>query len=152
MKSFFIFCLFFSMAAHAGLIQRPFVTDGCTDWVNGTKTQPNLWLHCCVEHDLHFWAGGTKEMRDTADLRLRDCVSETGAKTEAIIMYWGVRLGSISPIKYSSMAWGNAWIKTGYETLSPAQVEAIEADLPHYDLPEEMKQGLVDALSVNQDR
>jgi hypothetical protein len=150
----FVLALLIVGCASAGVagesvIFHPFVTDGCTGYRDGTRQDPNLWRACCVEHDLHFWAGGTKAMRDATDLRLRDCVRATGQKTEAEIIYLGVRLGSLSPVKIPGMGWGNAWAKSGYRKLTRADVAAITADLPRYDLPREMELGLIDSL--NQD-
>jgi hypothetical protein len=145
------FILFQSLNGFAApsLIQNDFVTDGCTGFVNGTYAQPDLWLHCCVQHDLHFWAGGTWKMRNETDLQLRDCVAETGAREIANLMYLGVHLGGYSPIKLSDMGWGNAWgKKKAYRQLTSEEVQAIEADLKNYDLTEKMKQTLRNSLEA----
>ena len=73
------------------LPDKPFTSDGCTlspDWEV---------LHCCVEHDMDYWCGGTKEERKTTDRVFRDCVEE---KSETVgTLYWiGVRGGGISYI------------------------------------------------------
>jgi hypothetical protein len=88
---------------------RPFTTDGCTGFFNGTQKDPNLWLHCCIEHDIYLWAGGTKNSRYKADQRLKNCVEATGEKWIANLMYIAVRLGSYSPIKLKTKKWGNGW-------------------------------------------
>ena len=49
---------------------KPFATDYCTLYVEGTHQQPNLWRHCCVEHDLYFWAGGSLDDKKATDLNL----------------------------------------------------------------------------------
>jgi hypothetical protein len=134
-------------AARAIEPPRPFVTDGCTDFVNGTSEKPELWLHCCVAHDLYFWAGGTRAARDQADLDLRDCVRATGAKTAAELMYLGVRLGSHSPSKHKGMQWGNAWPdRPAYRRLTPEEIELIESELPRYDLPDMLRTKLIQDL------
>ncbi|MBS1960634.1 MAG: hypothetical protein JST04_00350 [Bdellovibrionales bacterium] len=116
---------------------RPFSTDGCTKWRDGTRKHPTLWRHCCVAHDLAFWAGGTVPGRDQADRDLRDCVAATGAKREAKLIYAGVRVGSRSPRKIPGMQWGNAWDarRTRTEPLSGAEIDLLEAEIlkPAYD-------------------
>lgn len=101
--------VFFSIPlAHANEL-NPFSTDSCTMWSEGTSSKPDQWKHCCVEHDLFFWAGGTYKEREIADLELKKCIEATGAKTQARMMYWGVVIGKFSPIKFSDRKWGNAW-------------------------------------------
>jgi hypothetical protein len=68
---------------------RPFTSDGCT-------LSPN-WnvFHCCVEHDMDYWCGGTKEERKNSDFIFRQCVQEQS--DTASLFYWiGVRVGGIS--------------------------------------------------------
>ncbi len=128
---------------------RTFATDGCTGYPNGTREKPNLWRHCCVEHDLSFWSGGETAGRPRADRRLRKCVAETGEKREAQIIYWGVRLGSLSPIKIYGMQWGNAWSKwvTRKNPLTHAEIDRLEAEIfrPVYDtvLPTDLRRDYI---------
>lgn len=135
------------------LIPHGFVTDLCTGFPEGTKQEPKLWQDCCVEHDLHYWAGGTRKMRDEADLALRDCVKEVSSDAIANAMYAGVRLGHRSPAKFPRYQWGNAWEMNGsFRPLTRDEVTAIEADLPYYDwLPPEISQRLVDTLERSVD-
>lgn len=115
---------------------RPFVTDGCTYWPEGTRAEPNLWHHCCVDHDLALWAGGTPAERLATDLRLRDCVAATGQPEQAEIMYLGARIGARYPFK-NGMQWGNAWSQheSRCAELKPPEIDALEAEifLPVYD-------------------
>lgn len=116
---------------------RPFATDGCTKWRDGTRKEPTKWRHCCVAHDLAFWAGGTVPGRNRADRDLRDCVAATGAKREAKLIYAGVRVGSHSPRKIPGLQWGNAWDarRTRKEPLSGAEIDLLETEIlrPAYD-------------------
>jgi hypothetical protein len=100
--------LSFSLEAQTYFLQ-PFTTDYCTSYPEGTRERPELWKHCCLEHDLYFWAGGTKADREFTDLQLKRCVERTGARFQAKLMYWAVKLGGRSPIKFSSKKWGNGW-------------------------------------------
>ncbi len=109
---------------------RPFVTDGCTAWADGTKENPTQWRDCCVDHDLSLWAGGTQPNRDQTDLRLKECVAATGAKDEAEIIYLGVRAASKWPWK-NGMQWGNAWSPdlTRRTALSAVEIGALETEI-----------------------
>jgi len=37
---------------------KPFTSDGCSDFPDGTLTQKDLWLECCTAHDFTYWKGG----------------------------------------------------------------------------------------------
>ncbi len=106
MKTIFLASLFFSPFSFA---ITDFMSNGCTMFPEGTFSNSKQWEHCCTEHDLFFWAGGTKDERDLADLGLRDCVIETGARRIGRLMYAGVRAGYRSPIRLGKEGWGNAW-------------------------------------------
>lgn len=87
---------------------KNFVSDGCTMFPEGTSENPELWESCCLEHDLRYWFGGTKQDRDVADTQLRQCVQHMNKKATANLMYVGVKLGHLSPIK-NKYAWGWGW-------------------------------------------
>lgn len=86
---------------------KAFQTDGCTLFVDGTAKKPELWRHCCVEHDMRYWFGGSKKDMDQTDLRLRECVKDVAGPAWAELIYMGVRTGHYSPIKNKSKwSWG----------------------------------------------
>ena len=86
---------------------KPFINDGCTMFVDGTRDRPTLWRHCCVEHDMRYWFGGSISDMDKTDLRLRSCVNEVAGKNWADLIYAGVRAGHQSPIKNKThWSWG----------------------------------------------
>lgn len=68
---------------------KPFTSDGCTlspDW---------KVLHCCIEHDMDYWCGGTKEERKKSDQVFYKCVQEQSDNIGTL--YWiGFRVGGIS--------------------------------------------------------
>jgi hypothetical protein len=132
--------------SHGEEIVRGFVTDGCTMFPEGTPQNPQLWADCCLEHDLRFWAGGTLAARDRADLRLRDCVAERADQRTAQMMYLGVRMGHLSPVKIPSGQWGNAWARPGFRRLSPEEIRQIEELLPEYSIPSEIERRFVESL------
>ncbi len=129
-----VFCLILvfllTSQVFAGDVLHPFETDYCTSFPEGTKEEPMLWAHCCLEHDLYFWAGGTKEERDEVDLNLKACVEETGQEHIAKLMYLGVTLGQLSPIKFETRKWGNAWgEERKYESLTKEEIVSIKESL-----------------------
>jgi hypothetical protein len=86
---------------------RPFRTDGCSLWPDAGLGTGHSWRHCCVEHDLAYWRGGTREEREAADAALRRCVeAATGNASLAETMYLGVRVGGT--------AWLPTWFRWGY--------------------------------------
>lgn len=86
---------------------KPFYTDGCTLFLDGTNKNNKLWLHCCEEHDMRYWVGGSEADRDKTDLRLKTCVQEVAGETWAKLIYAGVRTGHFSPIKNKThWSWG----------------------------------------------
>src|SRR5665647_529188 len=109
---------------------KPFTTDYCTGYFEGTRSHPGLWKDCCLEHDLYFWAGGSSQERNQADKRLRACVADKGTPIHARLIYWGVKLGSKSPIKIKGKHWGNGLSDSPtYLSLTPEQVRVIEGEL-----------------------
>jgi hypothetical protein len=88
---------------------KPFTSDGCTLFPDGSLLEPQQWCDCCFEHDLAYWRGGSMQEREAADQRLRDCVQEkTGDAVLARSMYEGVRFGG-SPYFYNWYRWGYGW-------------------------------------------
>ena len=109
---------------------RPFETDFCTGFPEGTRQEPGLWKHCCVEHDLHFWAGGGRKARRAADRRIHQCIRDAGAPGIARLMFLGIRLGAISPFKIEKRKWGNGWRdgRGDYRPLTPGDLTLLEAE------------------------
>jgi len=69
---------------------KPFSTDGCSLFPDGSLTNKTLWQACCIEHDKAYWQGGTYEERKAADEALEKCV---GQPEIATLMLNGVRIG-----------------------------------------------------------
>jgi len=87
---------------------KPFTTDGCSAFPDGTFEQNELWLGCCVEHDYAYWLGGTYKQRKEADLELERCVAKVGEEEIALLMLAGVRVGG-TPYLPTSFRWGYGW-------------------------------------------
>lgn len=112
-----------------GVGLKEFATDGCTMFVDGTKNKPNLWHHCCVEHDMSYWFGGSSKDMDKADLNLKSCVNEVAGPVWARLIYTGVRAGHHSPVK-NKTHWSWGWIKTRSNTsLSTEEIDYVIEEL-----------------------
>jgi hypothetical protein len=133
MKWMLLFLTLFSLPSwsnsQSGLV--PFETDFCTSYPEGTLRHPDQWKHCCIEHDLYFWAGGSSQDREKTDLRLRSCIESTGAKFQAKLMYYAVKIGGMSPVRFKSKQLGNAWgsSRSRYEKLNEQETFLILHDL-----------------------
>lgn len=123
--------LFLSLAVNASESKLiPFETDYCTNYREGTSSNPYQWKHCCLIHDMYFWAGGSKQDRYNADLELKTCIEKTGAFNHARLMFLAVRAGSYAPIKYSKKKWNHGWKGRGnYAALSSEDIDRVEAEL-----------------------
>jgi len=119
---------------------KPFESDGCSYFPEGTSENQNLWLECCVQHDYAYWKGGTEEQRLQADEELRDCVVAAGRPDVAEIMLAGVRVGG-SPYLDTSYRWGYGWpFGRDYGPLTEeelAQIEEMEARAAIEDIEEQ---------------
>ena len=105
---------------------KPFKSDGCSSFPDGTIEQNSLWLGCCVEHDKAYWAGGTYEDRKIADKALKECVATAGEAQIAEIMLAGVRVGG-SPYFPTRFRWGYGWpYLRGYKGLTDIEKQEVE--------------------------
>jgi hypothetical protein len=108
---------------------KPFTTDGCSMFPEGTEKQKDLWLTCCINHDLDYWKGGTSEERLRADQELKACVAQTGEPEIARLMHAGVRVGG-TPYVPTKFRWGYGWPWfRGYRELSDVEWEQVKQRL-----------------------
>lgn len=107
MRLFILLSFFISFFANAENI-KPFTSDGCSAFPDGTFRQNELWLSCCTAHDYAYWQGGTYDERLIADKKLQQCVSSVGEPQIAKLMLAGVRVGG-SPYFPTSFRWGYGW-------------------------------------------
>lgn len=128
MKFFFLFL--FSLSIHANAL-KTFEFDGCTKFFDGTPDKPDLWKNCCLIHDIKYWFGGTKEMQDKADFGLYQCVNQVTGEYWSSLIYYGVRLGHYSPIKFKyRFGWG--WKEKRDSTffdLSSLEIDYIKSEI-----------------------
>lgn len=95
-------------------ILRTFFSDGCS-------LSPNSFFkvnfaQCCVEHDLAYWIGGTKEQKDLADNQFKMCLQHKLNKdyngviqTSVSETYFlGVQIGGVNFLP-NSFRWGYGW-------------------------------------------
>lgn len=115
---------------------KPFFTDGCTLFVDGPVGQAKLWRHCCVEHDLRYWFGGSKDDRNATDLRLRSCVKKAAGAYWANLIYYGVKTGQFSPIK-NKTHWNWGWKeKRKYAPLTSEEKNIAKTEVSRLTLSE----------------
>lgn len=111
---------------------KPFTTDGCSEFPNGTLKQKDLWLKCCTAHDKKYWAGGTHDERLQADRELQACVASVGEPAIAALMLAGVRVGG-SPSLNTPFRWGYGWpYGRGYQALTPEEKEQVRKLLEQF--------------------
>jgi len=87
---------------------KPFTSDGCSAFPDGTVEHKKLWLNCCLQHDFDYWQGGSYQQRLSSDQRLQACVTKVGEPTIAALMLAGVRVGG-TPYLPTSFRWGYGW-------------------------------------------
>jgi protein tyrosine phosphatase (PTP) superfamily phosphohydrolase (DUF442 family) len=118
--------------AHASDL-RPFTSDGCSLFPDGTLKDRTKWCDCCLSHDFSYWQGGTEEERKKADGILHDCVLErTEDKNLAETMYLGVRAGG-HPAFPAWYRWAYGWpYGRGYTPLSDAEKQRVRERLDEY--------------------
>ena len=123
-----LLCLLFVIASFAEASNniKPFTTDGCSSFPDGTKEHSELWLSCCSRHDLAYWQGGAAQQRVAADQQLKQCVEQVGEPSIAAIMLAGVRVGG-TPYLPTKFRWGYGWpYFRGYQAITPREQRQIE--------------------------
>ena len=119
-----IFISLFSTSINADTL-KPFVSDGCSAFPDGTFKQSELWLSCCHKHDFSYWKGGTYQQRLDSDKELESCVSKVGEPEIALLMLVGVRVGG-SPLFPTKFRWGYGWsYPKFYGQLSNSELQQI---------------------------
>lgn len=120
-----IFATCLSCISYADTL-KPFTSDGCSAFPDGTSSENTLWLSCCRKHDFDYWKGGTFEERVTSDIKLKQCVSEVGEPQVALLMLAGVRIGG-TPYLPTSFRWGYGWpYPKGYGKLTIKELAQVQ--------------------------
>ncbi len=126
---YLLIALLFLSSAQAGEL-KPFTSDGCSAFPDGTWEQRTLWLTCCTAHDYAYWKGGTFAQRVEADEQLRSCVAQVGNPDIARLMMMGVRVGG-SPFWPTRFRWGYGWpYPRSYGPLTGEERQQLERMLP----------------------
>lgn len=109
---------------------KPFTTDGCSSFPDGTVKEKTLWQSCCTAHDLSYWKGGTYQQRLDADKALKSCVANVGKPAVAEVMLAGVRVGG-SPLWPTKFRWGYGWSYfRWYGELTEEELKQVEVLKP----------------------
>jgi len=123
-----VLALLLPAVASAGDL-RPFTTDGCSSFPDGTSEHHWLWSACCVNHDIAYWKGGTRSERRVADKVLAQCVASVGKPKTARLMLAGVRIGG-TPYLPTSYRWGYGWpYPRGYKSLTEKEQMEVQQQL-----------------------
>lgn len=105
---------------------KPFSSDGCSAFPNGSLEDKKAWLRCCVRHDYDYWQGGDYQARLHADEALEQCVAEVGEPELAVLMLVGVRVGG-TPFLPTTFRWGYGWQQPRfYAPLSDSERQLVE--------------------------
>ncbi len=129
---FFTFLLAATLAQADSPSIKPFTSDGCSLFPDGTLKHKQLWLDCCTQHDKAYWAGGTYQQRQQADTALKQCVTQVGEPHIAQLMLAGVRVGG-SPYWPTQFRWGYGWpFGRGYQALTDDEHQAVEQQWQQY--------------------
>ncbi len=108
---------------------KPFTSDGCSAFPNGTLQQNTLWLSCCTAHDRSYWQGGSYSERLSADQELKTCVERLGEPEVALLMLAGVRVGG-SPFLPTKFRWGYGWpYPKFYGALTEKELKQVQESL-----------------------
>lgn len=127
-KTLFIFLTCLTISLNAEEI-KPFTSDGCSAFPDGTFEQNDLWLKCCTEHDIAYWKGGTYQQRKLADESLKQCVANVGKPAIAQLMLAGVRVGG-TPYLPFTFRWGYGWsYLRGYKALTEEEQNMVQLQL-----------------------
>jgi len=117
--------LFFPAVVSADAL-KPFISDGCSSFPNGTFEQKELWLSCCQKHDFDYWQGGTYQQRLISDVALKVCVANVGEPEIALLMLAGVRVGG-TPYLPTKFRWGYGWsYPRFYGELTAAELQQVK--------------------------
>ncbi len=117
--------LLFALGCAPSTKIKPFTSDDCSCWPEGYDNQ-NQWEECCREHDLAYWAGGSREDRLRADEKLRECVEQVGDTAIARVMYVGVRVGGSALLPFP-WRWGYGWpFLRGYGPLTEKEQRMVD--------------------------
>ena len=111
----------------------PFTSDGCSLFPDASLINNSDWCECCVEHDIAYWKGGTKQQREIVDTALMRCVYEkTNDHVLANVMFEGVRFGG-SPYFYNWYRWGYGWpYERKYQVLTDDEKAQAQSLLEEY--------------------
>jgi len=122
---FVLYLLTLSFSVNAQTL-KPFTSDGCSIFPDGTLEHKNLWLACCTAHDYAYWKGGTYEEKQKADQELKECVAKSGNPKTASLMLAGVKVGG-APYLPTPFRWGYGWpYPQEYKALTDEQKKQVE--------------------------
>lgn len=108
---------------------RPFTSDGCSASPDGIPLTANsqAWLECCIDHDLSYWAGGSKAEKTLADNTFRSCIEDKGYKSVAYLYHKSVSVVPSAKTNFT-YRWGYGWnYNRPYKTLTEVEKNKMTA-------------------------
>ena len=106
-----------------------FTSDGCSMSPDGVIIGQTQFVHCCVEHDIAYWRGGSRQEKFEADQKLKQCIKEESNTFVAEIYYRGVRMGGLESLP-TAFHWGYGWTKRrNYRPLSEQEEQMVQDKL-----------------------
>lgn len=111
-------------------ILRPFRSDGCSSSPDGVKpslgTEPGIWRDCCIRHDASYWLGGTATEKESADKKLKQCISKHGySKVGKLYEVFTDKFGS--PSTSTIYRWGYGWNrKRPFGPVSASELQQVQ--------------------------
>ena len=131
---FFVLCILLIYPSVNAALIKPFESDGCSLFPDGSLLTQNVWCECCVQHDIAYWQGGAELKKIQADKALKKCIQEkTGNDLLAEAMYQGVKLGG-HPIFPNWYRWGYGWpYGRAFQSLSDEEQRQVDLQLRFVD-------------------
>lgn len=138
-KGIFLFSILLLFASSVGAVElhrdaylKPLEPNGCS------KSPDGWWNHCCVEHDIDYYIGGSRWSRFDSDRRLKSCMKEV--KAPGMVYFIAVRL-------FGFKSWGGGWLNRRYhKRLSSKEVEIVEDRLHEFRKTAQYKKYFYDFL------
>ncbi|MEQ1666227.1 MAG: hypothetical protein ABL927_12725, partial [Bdellovibrionales bacterium] len=123
---------------------RPFYSDGCSLSPDGMlfSKNSNVWVECCIKHDVTYWLGGTAAEKQKADKKLEKCIANKGYPEIGKYFKMAVETFGV-PEREVTYRWGYGWNKI--RLFSPISEDEKKQVLALYNVePEQLLENLND--------
>lgn len=118
---------FSAVASPTEPLLRPFTSDGCSSSPDKLPFMNILsnYVSCCVDHDVAYWMGGTRQQKTAADDELEKCIAKKDLlKTSKVYKFFVQKFGG--PDSSQTYRWGYGWnYRRPYRELSSDENQQI---------------------------